>query len=173
MSDVVVMTTPRTAAGRKHEDYCRTFMGDDAAKEVLAIEAEATAAEHERAVDACAQLVIAAKAEARAPYTDPQDRWRLVLVQPDVLAQWGTRTEDGDRLTVEWGEPDDDGIYDPTFTRHGDDNLRTAALDEARAAADSALWDLEGPDASHPGIRVEYRRRVMAAIDALRERSGE
>ena len=47
---------------------------------------------------------------------------------------------------------------------------RAAALDEARAAADSALWDLEGPNASHPGIRVEYRRRVMTAIDALREK---
>lgn len=35
------MSEPRTEAGRAHEDYCRTFLGDDALVEILAIEAEA------------------------------------------------------------------------------------------------------------------------------------
>jgi hypothetical protein len=48
---------------------------------------------------------------------------RLVRVGEGILERWGTRTEDGDLLTVEWGEPDEYGVYTPTFTRHGDDNL--------------------------------------------------
>lgn len=38
---------PTTEAGRAHIDYCKTFMGDDAAEEVLAIEQEAVAAYRE------------------------------------------------------------------------------------------------------------------------------
>ena len=47
---------------------------------------------------------------------DPQDRYRYVRV--DLLSTWGTRTNDGARLTAEWGKPDADGIYEPMFTRH-------------------------------------------------------
>ena len=35
--------TPTTEAGRRHEDYCRTFLGDDTARDVIAIEDEARA----------------------------------------------------------------------------------------------------------------------------------
>ena len=40
-------------------------------------------------------------------YTDPQDRWRLIRVSTDLLSQFGTRTE---------------GVYEPTFTMHRDDD---------------------------------------------------
>lgn len=50
--------------------------------------------------------------------TDPQDRWRLVRVSTDLLSQFGTRTERGERITAEWGEPDSEGVYEPTFTVH-------------------------------------------------------
>jgi len=45
----------------------------------------------------------------------PEGR-RLVLVGEDVLAQWGTRTESGMKITAVWGEPDENGWYDPIFT---------------------------------------------------------
>jgi hypothetical protein len=54
------------------------------------------------------------------PRLDPEDRTRLIRVSTDLLSQFGTRTERGERITAEWGEPDADGIYEPTFTAHTD-----------------------------------------------------
>lgn len=48
---------------------------------------------------------------------------RLVLMAEDLLEQIGTRTEQGDRITAEWGEQRAEGWYEPTFTAHADDNL--------------------------------------------------
>lgn len=59
--------------------------------------------------------------------TDPQDRWRLVRVSTDLLSQFGTRTERGERITAEWGEPDAEGVYEPVFTVHADDRLCSGA----------------------------------------------
>ncbi len=47
---------------------------------------------------------------------DRQDRWRLIRCSTDLLSQFGTRTEDGRQIVAEWGEPDEHGIYEPTFT---------------------------------------------------------
>ena len=49
------------------------------------------------------------------PPIDPFDRWRLIRVSTDLLSQFGTRTECGERITAEWGEPDADGVYEPIF----------------------------------------------------------
>ena len=57
------------------------------------------------------------------PAIDPQDHWRLVRVATDMLSQFGTRTERGERITAEWGEPDEAGVYELTFTVHTDDRL--------------------------------------------------
>ena len=182
------MTTPRTAAGRAlatERDACLGIQCSHASDDdILAIEAEARAAAIREHDAICANRLERVAAEARAAYTDPQDRWRLVRVQPDVLAEWGTRTEDGDRLTVEWGEPDDDGIYDPTFTRHSEGNLRAearaAALDgpelrELRDAADETWAMMASVGFTDMDRHVVALRlgKALAAIDALRERRGE
>jgi len=58
-----------------------------------------------------------ARADERARLTQ-SEHWRLVRCSIDLLATWGTRTEQGEEITVEWGEPDADGIYEPVFTIH-------------------------------------------------------
>jgi hypothetical protein len=46
---------------------------------------------------------------------------RLVRVWPGVFdAPFGARTEDGLKLTVNWGEPDAEGIWEPVFTATDD-----------------------------------------------------
>lgn len=41
---------------------------------------------------------------------------RLIRASEELIPQWGTRTNDGRRITAEWGEPDAEGIYEPIFT---------------------------------------------------------
>jgi hypothetical protein len=48
----------------------------------------------------------------------PPDGQRLVLVSGDLLDLIGTRSERGNRLSYEWGEPDEHGWYTPTITEH-------------------------------------------------------
>ena len=62
---------------------------------------------------------------------------KLILASEDLLAEWGTRTERGERITAEWGEPDEHGWYTPMFTVHADD--RIGALDAAWATVKAAL----------------------------------
>jgi hypothetical protein len=59
----------------------------------------------------------------RTPYGVMPAGTRLILASEDLLATWGTRTEDGARITAEWGEPTAEGWYEPTFTVHADDTL--------------------------------------------------
>jgi hypothetical protein len=71
-------------------------------------------------------------------HATPPEGTRLILATTDVLPEWGTRTDDGRRLTAEWGEPDANGWYSPTFTASGEPEIATlrAALDGlAKAAA--------------------------------------
>ncbi len=48
---------------------------------------------------------------------------RLILASENLLDEWGTRTEDGYRITAKWGEPDENGWYAPTFTIDYNDRL--------------------------------------------------
>ena len=48
---------------------------------------------------------------------------RPVLVDFAILDTIALRTDDGWLLTVDWGEPDTDGVFSPTLTRH-DDGMR-------------------------------------------------
>jgi hypothetical protein len=48
---------------------------------------------------------------------------RLMLVAVDLLSQLGSRTSDGYAISAEWGEPDERGWYEPTFTIDYDDRL--------------------------------------------------
>lgn len=47
----------------------------------------------------------------------PPPGTRLILASEDLFDLFGTRTEDGAQLSYEWGEPDANGWYMPTFTR--------------------------------------------------------
>ena len=55
----------------------------------------------------------------------PEPPRRLILADEGILERLGTRTERGEKITAEWGEPDEHGWYTPTFTVHYDD-VRTA-----------------------------------------------
>jgi hypothetical protein len=69
----------------------------------------------------------------------PEIGTRLILASEEFLERIGTRTERGDRITAEWGEPDDRGWYTPIFTAHADDNLIAEATAHADAQASRAL----------------------------------
>jgi hypothetical protein len=45
----------------------------------------------------------------------PPKGTRLILATENLLDMWGTRTEDGYRITAEWGLPDKNGWYTPVF----------------------------------------------------------
>lgn len=75
---------------------------------------------------------------------------RLIRASGDLLDFFGTRTEDGRRLTAEWGEPighcaeSDEYIYEPTFTAHEGDSLDAAWRD-----AEEALPEWLPPDSNY------------------------
>lgn len=71
----------------------------------------------------------------------PPPHTRLILTSENLLDQWGTRTERGERITVEWGEQRPEGWYEPVFTVNSDDTLATlVASAKAWADADSPDW---------------------------------
>ena len=76
-----------------------------------------------------------------SPVPNVTSEMRLVLVaSADVLDAWGTRSNSGERITYEWGEPfatvDLDGVavgvYEPTF--------RTT--DDGKVVVSRLQWDL-------------------------------
>ena len=77
---------------------------------------------------------------------------RLILASEGFLERIGTRTERGDKITAEWGEPDDRGWYTPIFTAHADDNL----IAEATAHADA--------QASLARLRAEELERALRGL---------
>lgn len=48
---------------------------------------------------------------------------RLILASENFLDEWGARTNDGYALRVDWGKPDKNGWYTPTFTVDYTDRL--------------------------------------------------
>lgn len=60
--------------------------------------------------------------------TDPG--WRNVRMSAELVTALFVRDRAGRRLHVEWGDPDSDGFYTPTFTIHYDDVLQTPAWSE-------------------------------------------
>lgn len=100
---------------------------------------------------------------------------RLILASEDLLERFGTRTEDGYRITAEWGEQKPEGWYEPTFTVHHDDRLALDENDRLREAlrglalyedSDGAsCWCNANPDQVH----VEW---CVAARGALESSGG-
>ena len=74
------------------------------------------------------RLIAAIEREVlRTPYGMVPANCRLILASDNLLDNWGTRTERGERITVEWGEPSPEGWYEPQFTVHADDVLEPPA----------------------------------------------
>lgn len=77
--------------------------------------------------------ILAIEAEARGSgelFYGLPSRTRLILASENFLDVWGTRTERGEKITAEWGEPTEHGWYEPTFTVHTEDRLsEPGALD--------------------------------------------
>jgi hypothetical protein len=48
---------------------------------------------------------------------------RLILASENLLDTWGARTDQGYAIRVEWGEPNKNGWYTPTFTIDYNDRL--------------------------------------------------
>lgn len=47
---------------------------------------------------------------------------RLVICDGDLLVQLVADANPGARFTVDWGEPNQEGYYEPSFTRHTEDD---------------------------------------------------
>lgn len=62
-------------------------------------------------------------------------RCRLILASEDLLDTWGSRTNDGRRITVEWGDPSPEGWYVPAFTVHQGQAFDADGVTEAVAIA--------------------------------------
>lgn len=60
----------------------------------------------------------------------PPKGTRLILATEDVLDSWGARTEDGYKISAEWGEPDENGWYTPTFRIDYTDRLNVVERGE-------------------------------------------
>jgi len=86
---------------------------------------------------------------------------RKVLISPAVMAEMATRDNDGNRLHVDWGEPDADGFYDPVVSVDYTDTLQPAAPAEGLDVR-IALWEAtiaahyaEDHQSVMPGDRVD------------------
>jgi hypothetical protein len=64
----------------------------------------------------------------------PPPHTRLILASEDILEHWGTRTEDGRRIIVQWGEQKPEGWYEPIFRTEDDGFVRDAAVGRAAMA---------------------------------------
>jgi hypothetical protein len=62
---------------------------------------------------------------------------RPVVIELALLDDFALRTDDGHRLTLQWGEPDENGVYIPTLTMVDDGKVvidrEVLALLERRA----------------------------------------
>jgi hypothetical protein len=80
-----------------------------------------------------------------------------MLASPELIAAMSTRDAEGNRLSVEIGEPDADGFYTPWFTVHYDDNLleRFQPLLDERCHQDEKWGVQDHPDAAWLMILAE------------------
>lgn len=58
----------------------------------------------------------------------------MVKITPEALAQIFTRDERGNRIIVDWGEPDEEGFRNPSFTIDYNQNLVVDELRKFRSA---------------------------------------
>jgi hypothetical protein len=65
-----------------------------------------------------------------------------VRMERVVWEMMAFRTDEGYRVTVDWGEPDEEGFHNPTFTMHSDDRLIDLREDWHRRALGDAISNL-------------------------------
>ena len=81
--------------------------------------------------------------------TAPPPGTRLILASENLLELFGARTDYGDLITSEWGEPDENGWYRPTFTATDDgwlDGIRAEARQQERERLRALLNLTKWPD---------------------------
>ena len=61
-----------------------------------------------------------------------------VLMSEELWNDFGFRNSAGDRLTFDWGEPDEEGFYTPTVTAYRD----TEALERLQSKLDQIAGSL-------------------------------
>jgi len=52
-----------------------------------------------------------------------EQAFRKVRMSPEFMEQFFVRDSEGNRVSVEWGEPDADGFYVPIFSVDYEDNI--------------------------------------------------
>ena len=98
---------------------------------------------------------------------------RLILASENLLEQFGARTEDGRKITAEWGDPNTDGWYSPTFTVT-DDGKRLVSEAEL-ATALGTWWADSAARNSRPVVGINETtaaRAIFAALVAAREKGA-
>lgn len=102
---------------------------------------------------------------------------RLVRVAEPVFVEWGTRTLGGWRLTAEWGEPDAEGCYTPTFTTRDDGmvvvkrsalEVQPEALPQPIGAVQRKWWRL-GWLSAQAVARVDIQADGIRLAEAVKE----
>lgn len=88
--------------------------------------------------------------------TEPHTK---VLWSDELLDSFAVRDIRGNLITVELGEPDEDGFYTPVLTTHYDDNL----VEKAEAKNDELLEAFNGLMAENERLRGYIRM----ALDEL------
>ena len=81
--------------------------------------------------------------------TAPPPGTRLILASENLLELFGARNDYGDRITSEWGEPDENGWYRPTFTATDDgwlDGIRAEAANAERERLRALINLIKWPD---------------------------
>jgi hypothetical protein len=94
------------------------------------------------------------------------DLSRAVHVSTGFLLWFGTRDDNGNRITAEWGEPDEDGFYEPMFTKHLDTSLQDAERARIRGAVEALDWETCGRIDCPCGRELVDRAAVLHAIGA-------
>lgn len=89
---------------------------------------------------------------------------RPIFISIELLESLGTRTEDGDKITAEWGEPDKNGFYTPVFTRHADEARRNHAEALAAVVEAARVVFVSGADAEES--EWTELADALAALDA-------
>jgi hypothetical protein len=104
------------------------------------------------------------RAKGTAIDVRPPAHTRLILASEDLLDTWGTRTDRGERITVEWGDEQPEGWYEPVFTQHSEDKLPDKTEARRLRAIEAAARALMAANCGdgHPG---EAHDRLLHEIE--------
>lgn len=64
------------------------------------------------------------------------DVFHNMKVTPELMEEMVARDIYGNLVTIDWGEPDEAGFYQPMFTVHYDENIVVDELKKLQAAID-------------------------------------